>query len=170
MGENLDIPGRMAVRAPMQWSPSRNGGFSTAQPHRLPRPIAGDGYAPEHVNVADQTQDIDSLWTFIRSLVWLRRACPEVGWGSYEVIDVGDPHVFAHRCDLAQASTVALHNLGPDPVVVTVPAPSDDEHLELIDAFTHERLGSATDDLEVPLAGYGHTWLTVRRAGAALIP
>src|SRR5690606_1143797 len=27
MGENLDAPGRLAVRTPMQWSDDRNGGF-----------------------------------------------------------------------------------------------------------------------------------------------
>ena len=32
MGENLEAPGRMAVRTPMQWGPGRNGDFSTAAP------------------------------------------------------------------------------------------------------------------------------------------
>ena len=35
MGEDLDAPGRMAVRSPMQWSPGPTGGFSTAAPGRL---------------------------------------------------------------------------------------------------------------------------------------
>jgi glycosidase len=31
MGENLDLPGRMAVRTPMQWQAGEMGGFSTAK-------------------------------------------------------------------------------------------------------------------------------------------
>ena len=39
MAENLEIPGRYSVRAPMQWSEDRNGGFSTAED-------AGDAVPP----------------------------------------------------------------------------------------------------------------------------
>ncbi|GAB2609316.1 alpha-amylase family protein [Pseudactinotalea suaedae] len=162
MGENLDIPGRVAVRAPMQWGPDRNGGFSTAPPRRLTRPIVGDGYGPEHVNAAEQVQDADSLWSFMRALITVRRACPEVGWGAHTVLDVGSSQVFAHRCDLEQASLVALHNLSPDAVTATVPAITDDDH-DLVDAFTHKRLGLSSEPAEVNLEGYGHTWFRVRR-------
>ncbi|GAB2989185.1 alpha-amylase family protein [Actinotalea caeni] len=170
MGENLDIPGRMSVRSPMQWSSGRNGGFSSAAPSRLPRPVTGDGYAPEHVNVADQTRDPGSLWSCIRSLIWLRRTCPEIGWGRYEAIDVGAHQVLAHRCDLEQAATIALHNLGPDPVVVTLPPTGDDEEVELVDAFDHAHLAAATEPVDITLDGYGYRWLRLRRAGEAIIP
>ena len=170
MGENLDIPGRMSVRSPMQWSSGRNGGFSSAAPSRLPRPVTGAGYAPEHVNVADQTRDPGSLWSCIRSLIWLRRTCPEIGWGRYEAIDVGAHQVFAHRCDLEQAATIALHNLGPDPVVVTLPPTGDDEEVELVDAFDHAHLAAATEPVDITLDGYGYRWLRLSRAGEAIIP
>ena len=39
MAENLDIPGRLAVRTPMQWTGGANGGFSTAAKRRLTRPL-----------------------------------------------------------------------------------------------------------------------------------
>ena len=35
MGENLAAEGRLAVRTPMQWNASKNGGFSAAAPSRL---------------------------------------------------------------------------------------------------------------------------------------
>jgi glycosidase len=163
MGENLDIPGRLAVRAPMQWGPGQQGGFSTAPPHRLTRPVVGDGYSPQHVNAADQVHDPDSMWSFVRTLIMVRRACPEIGWGTSSVLDVGSSQVFAHRCELEQASVVALHNLSADPVVVTVPATTGDGENQLVDAFTHERLGMSSESTEVSLEGYGHTWLRVRR-------
>ena len=39
MAENLDIPGRLAVRSPMQWTGGPNGGFSRATKRRLTRPL-----------------------------------------------------------------------------------------------------------------------------------
>jgi glycosidase len=39
MGENLDIPGRLAVRTPMQWNDEENGGFSKARRSRLRHPV-----------------------------------------------------------------------------------------------------------------------------------
>jgi maltose alpha-D-glucosyltransferase/alpha-amylase len=53
MGENLSLPGRVAVRGPMQWSPRHAGGFSPAA--ELHRPACADGpYGYRTVNVLDQ--------------------------------------------------------------------------------------------------------------------
>ena len=40
-GENLDIPGRLSVRSPMQWSAEPNGGFSIRRPGRPVPPADG---------------------------------------------------------------------------------------------------------------------------------
>ena len=66
------IPDRYAVRVPMQWTRGRNGGFSTAPPAQLVRPLPGGAFAPAKVNVADQRRDPDSLLRFVRHLI--RRA------------------------------------------------------------------------------------------------
>ena len=57
MAENLDIPGRLAVRTPMQWTGDPNGGFSKAAKRRLCRPVPDGLYGPERVNAADQRHD-----------------------------------------------------------------------------------------------------------------
>src|SRR5215213_7599109 len=64
MGENLEVDGRLAVRTPMQWTPQLNGGFSRAKPSKLRRPLATGAFGPQHVNVADQRSDPESLHTF----------------------------------------------------------------------------------------------------------
>jgi maltose alpha-D-glucosyltransferase/alpha-amylase len=44
MGDNIWLPDRDAVRTPMQWTPDRNAGFSTADPGKLYLPVeASDG-------------------------------------------------------------------------------------------------------------------------------
>ena len=61
MAENLRIPGRLAVRTPMQWTAADNGGFSKAQKRRLTRPLPDGLYGPERVNAADQRHDHQSF-------------------------------------------------------------------------------------------------------------
>ncbi|HEU5470971.1 MAG TPA: alpha-amylase family protein [Actinophytocola sp.] len=122
MAEDLRAEGRLAVRTPMQWNPGRNGGFSTADPADLPGPIPEGRYGPGAVSVEAQRHDPDSLLSWIRLLIRRYRECPELAWGDYTVLDVDDPAVFAHRCELDGARLLAVHNLGDTPTTV---------HLEL---------------------------------------
>ncbi|HEY0638082.1 MAG TPA: alpha-amylase family protein, partial [Pseudonocardiaceae bacterium] len=89
LGDNLKIEGRLAVRVPMQWTSGPGGGFSTADPSTFPEPPAEGEYGPEHVNVRDQSRDPDSLLAFFRHLIDSYRACPELAWGTAQVIDPG---------------------------------------------------------------------------------
>jgi trehalose synthase len=169
MGEDLEAEGRMAVRTPMQWSDGRNGGFSTARPSSLVARMTPGGYGPDHVNVADQRRDPDSLWTFMHGLIRAYRACPELGWGKFEVLEQPLAQVLAHRSSIDDAAVVALHNLGPEPVTVEVQAA--DEAVGLSDLLRSEDL-VADDHGRVTLAleGYGYRWLRVHPAGSARLP
>ena len=54
MGDNLDLFDRNGVRTPMQWTPDRNGGFSSAEPAALYAPVIADPvFGHQVVNVAD---------------------------------------------------------------------------------------------------------------------
>ncbi|WP_229811116.1 alpha-amylase family protein [Streptosporangium pseudovulgare] len=106
LGENLAGEGRMAVRIPMQWSPS--GGFSPDPKVSVPSP---DGrFGPRNVNVSDQRRDPDSLLHWMMLLIERYRESPELAWGSYEVLDTGDDAVLAHRADAEGGTVVAVHN------------------------------------------------------------
>lgn len=170
MGEDLAAEGRMAVRTPMQWSATKNGGFSSAQPSRLVQAVVGDGYGPEHVNVMDQLHDPDSLLSWIRRLIKLRHACPELGWGELQVLehDAG-PAVLAHRLSLESTAIIALHNLGADPVTVTVPADGFGDEPRVVDLLTHDVLDPGTE-VGCALEGYGVRWLRVRPTGDLAVP
>ena len=85
MGENLDIEGRYGVRTPMQWSAERHGGFSTAPTRRGCAGRSRRGRVrPEHVNVAAQRRDPDSLLNWFERLIRRRRECPELGFGTLD--------------------------------------------------------------------------------------
>ena len=171
MGEDLSAEGRMAVRTPMQWSATKNGGFSTAPPSRLVQAVVADGYGPEHANVMDQLHDPESLLSWMRRLIEIRRACPELGWGGLTILehDAG-PAVLAHQLSLADSAVVAVHNLGDEPVTVTVPVEGFDADARVVDLITHEVLDLASGAVSSALEGYGVRWLRVRTAGDLAIP
>jgi len=168
MGEDLEAEGRMAVRTPMQWEPLRNGGFSTAPPRRLVQRLVPGGHSAEHVNVAAQRREPDSLWQFMRTLIQTYRDCPELGWGDFHVLPQPHRQVMAHRCSWQGSSILAVHNLSADAVTVPLTLEPDDlggtDQAWLEDLFAHEVVEVDTDHTaELALEGYGHRWLRVRR-------
>jgi trehalose synthase len=171
MGENLAVEGRNAVRTPMQWTAGRNGGFSPARASRLPAPVVEGGFGPEHVNVADQRGDPDSLLALVTLLVRRYRECPELGWGRFEVVEQPHPAVLAHRCTWGEASMLLLHNLGPEPVTVPVRLDGCDASHRWVDLLGP---GSTTPDdhgaLAFALDGYGFRWLRVESASSRRLP
>ena len=61
MGDNLFLKDRDGVRTPMQWSPDRNGGFSTAEQVRLyAPPVTDPTYGYSAVNVESQERNADA--------------------------------------------------------------------------------------------------------------
>ena len=169
MGEDLDADGRMAVRTPMQWSSGRNGGFSTATPGRLVQRVVPGAFGPEHVNVAGQLHDPDSMWSFMRKLISVYRSCPELGWGRWSILEQPEDQVLAHRCAIEGSAVVAVHNLAATPVTVEVPIDPDGEGLEAVDLF-RDSVVTGEASTRVALDGYGFRWLRVRPAGDLAIP
>ena len=161
MGENLDVPGRLAVRTPMQWSGQRNGGFSNAAPSRLRRPLVEGAFGPEHVNVAAQRADPDSLLAFLSLLITRYRESPELGWADFTVLDQPHHQVLAHACAWDDRRIIATHNLGPEPRTVPLTLDDCDSSHHLVDLLQPGG-GVEIDDrgrVEVVLEGYGYRWL-----------
>lgn len=163
MGENLAEKGRMAVRTPMQWTSESSGGFSNAKPRKLVADFPDDGYGPEHVNVAAQRGDPDSLYSFIRSLIFRYRQHPEFGWGAGEIIDVGNDAVLVIVCSWEETKVITAHNLAPEGTTVSFTIDDMPEGSVLVDLLeeTSEDL-DATGKVELTLDGYGFCWMRVQ--------
>jgi glycosidase len=160
MGENLDIDGRLAVRTPMQWTAQPNGGFSRASRSRLRRPVVEGPFGPEHVNVAAQRSDPESLLSFISLLVRRYRESPELGWADFHVLDQPRRHVLAHECAWDDRRMVAVHNLGPVACTVPLVLEDCDSSHHLLDLLQDGTTAIADDGrTEVTLDGYGYRWL-----------
>jgi len=74
MGDNIYLGDRNGVRTPMQWSPDRNAGFSSANPQKLYLPVVIDPeYHYEALNVEAQLNNPHSLLWWMRRLIALRK-------------------------------------------------------------------------------------------------
>jgi trehalose synthase len=166
MAENLDVPGRFAVRTPMQWTGGHNGGFSKAPKRRLTRPLPDGLYSPERVNAADQRHDHHSFWWFIRDLIYTYRQQPEIGWSTVEICKQPNPAVLAHVCrEESGWAMVALHNFGADSGIVPIQLEDVPEGcilVDLLDGLSEHKL-DATGRTELGLEAYGYRWLRLRR-------
>jgi trehalose synthase len=167
MGEDLDAEGRLAVRTPMQWTSARNGGFSEAQPRRLPGPVVSGGFSPEFVNVADQRRDPDSLLSFMKLLISRYRESPELGWGKLTILDQPHASVLAHACVWDDGTMVAVHNLSAEPRTVPITLEDCDSTHRLVDLLQHGSTPiSDKGQAELALDGYGYRWLRVVAEGS----
>ena len=155
MGDDLSLKERNSIRTPMQWSTDKNGGFSTAAPEKLVRPVISEGkYGYKQINVETQQRDPDSFFNWMERAVSIRKQCPEFGWGSWQAIDTGNPQVLAHCCEWQGKRAIALHNLSSKACTVELPS-ADAQHLKVL-------LGAKQHDLgHFELEGYGYCWLRV---------
>jgi maltose alpha-D-glucosyltransferase/alpha-amylase len=134
MAEDLSLPGRFAVRSDMDWGAAR-----------------------------EQQADPDSLLSWMRMLVECYRACPELAWGRYTVLDPGPDArpVLAHRCDAGGTTVVALHNFA-DAEVDAVPVLQELAGLEITDVLdprTEPMRAGKDGMISVTLPPYGCRWL-----------
>ena len=163
MGENLDVEGRLAVRTPMQWTSGRNGGFSDAAPSRLPRPVVEGAFGPEHVNVADQRHDPDSLLAFLTLLIRRYRESPELGWSDVRILDQPLHQVLAHDCVKDDRRLVVVHNLAAQGCSVSLTLGDCPPGTTLVDLLSVGPPIEVSDRgaAEITLEGYGYRWLRV---------
>jgi alpha-glucosidase len=83
--------GRDGERTPMQWDNTKDAGFSSANHPWLPIPPSAAQY-----NVSVESRDPNSILSFYKRLLALRRSEPALRNGSYVPLDRDDPYVFAY--------------------------------------------------------------------------
>jgi maltose alpha-D-glucosyltransferase / alpha-amylase len=108
MGDNIWLDDRNGVRTPMQWDNSQYGGFTSAEPYA---PLLDGRYAPEHVNVARQMIDPDSLLHTMQRMIKIRKQYRLFGWGDFEWIDAGTNSIAAYLRNDKNETMLVLNNL-----------------------------------------------------------
>jgi maltose alpha-D-glucosyltransferase/alpha-amylase len=161
MGEDLSLEERNSVRTPMQWSDDANAGFSDGPSEKLVRPVVSEGdFAYDRVNAQAQREVTGSLLETVQRLVRVRRACPEIGWGEYQVLEAGSSGILALRSDWRGGTVITVHNLSGDKAAVRLSLDGV-EQLRLLYCDGEDRaIRKAGEPIEIE--AYGFRWF---RAG-----
>jgi maltose alpha-D-glucosyltransferase/alpha-amylase len=156
MGDDLRLPERNCARTPMQWSAEPHGGFTKSDKPVLPV-IDDPVYGYERVNAAMQRRDPQSLLNWTERMIRMRKECPEVGWGDWQVLPTRNPHVLALLYTWRGSSMLVVHNLSPDPQSVKVDAGED----TLVNLLTEEHSRSKSAVHRLTLDAYAYRWFRV---------
>ena len=162
MGDDLARPERECARTPMQWSDEKHGGFTAGEAPVAP--VISDGpYGYQHINVAVQRRAPESQLNWVERIVRMRKEVPEVGWGTFAVLDAGTPSVLAMRYDWRNNAVVFVHNLSGVPLEVSFdPATSGLHDGLLVNLLSEDH--SQPDEAgmhRVLLEPYGYRWFRV---------
>lgn len=162
MGEQLDVPGRLSVRTPMQWTPRDGGGFSTAPEEDLVRPILAEGeFGYRFASVGAQRGNQDSVLNWMAALTRARRECEEIGIGAWRALETGHDGVLALRFDVERSCVIVVNNLASRRCTIDLGL-TDEERSSATDLFgdrDYESLHEAGPRFRVE--GYGYRWLRV---------
>jgi trehalose synthase len=169
MGEDLRAKGRSAVRSPMQWNDTENGGFSTAPAEQLVAQVVDGYFGPKNINAARAKRDPASLWNFIAALIRSYRESPELAWGDFEVIRQANPGVLLHSCTRDGSTLVLAHNMAAQPAAVSAKVVSPEDPKEtfrgavLLDLLGGENVPLADDGgFKLALERYGYRWFRIQ--------
>ena len=160
MGDNLRLPERNCARTPMQWSTEPQGGFTKSEKPILPV-ISGGPYGFEHVNVAQQRRDPDSLMNWMERMIRMRKEAPENAWGEFSILQTRTPEVLAIRYDWRNNSVLVVHNLSAIPREVWLEVGAEDSGC-LVNLLSGENSTSdASGKHRLLLDSYGYRWFRV---------
>lgn len=92
-------------RTPMQWDSSRNAGFTDGTPWIK----VNENY--KYINVSDEEKDEDSILSFYKRLIKLRKSSDTLIYGTYDLILEDDEKIFAYTRSLGNEKYIIIGNL-----------------------------------------------------------
>jgi alpha-glucosidase len=97
--------GRDNARTPMQWDATNMGGFTTANQTWL-------GVNPNYteINVEAQINDPDSILSFYKKLIYLRKENPVLVYGTYDLLSANHPKLFVYTRSLGKQKVLVINN------------------------------------------------------------
>jgi oligo-1,6-glucosidase len=137
----LSSKGRDNARVPMPWDSSPLGGFTTGTPWIDVHPRAGT------INAAAQVDDPDSVFSHYRRLIALRHSEPVVAHGTFRMLLLDDPQVYAYVREYEGDRLLVVANLSDTRDVLADLSEAPYDAAELLVASVPGSSPSPTDPL-----------------------
>jgi maltose alpha-D-glucosyltransferase/alpha-amylase len=168
MGDIIWLGDRDGVRTPMQWTPDRNAGFSTANPGRLYLPPNQDPvYGYQSVNVEAQRDSNTSLLNWTRTMLAVRGRHDAFAIGSFRELGGSNPSVLAYvrelvRDDGLTDAVLCVNNLSrfPQPIELNLQQWNGFTPVEMTGYVEFPSIGQLPYLLTLP--GHGFYWFQLR--------
>lgn len=160
MGDNYYLGDRNGVRTPMQWSPDRNAGFSTANPHQLYLPVIIDPeYHYEANNVENQQKNLSSLLWWMKRVIAMRKRFKAFSRGSFKILTVSNPRVFVFVRQYQDENILGVVNLSRFSQFVEIDL-SEYRGYILKEVFSQNEFPPVREgDYALTLGPHNHFWL-----------
>ncbi|MEP6844091.1 MAG: maltose alpha-D-glucosyltransferase [Pseudolysinimonas sp.] len=168
MGDNIWLGDRDGVRTPMQWTPDRNAGFSTATPGRLSLPVIMDPvFGFQAINVEAQQASASSLLQWTRRMIAVRKQHSAFGRGTFIDLGGSNPSVLSYLRQDGDDVMLCINNLSrfPQPVELDLHQFSGQRPVEMLGGVEFPPIGELPYLLT--LAGYGFYWFRILGAASA---
>ncbi len=160
MGDDLRLKERQCARTPMQWSTEPHAGFTAAEKPVLPA-IDNEVSGYRALNAAGQQRDPESFLNWTERIIRMRKECPEIGWGDWQILRTGSPHVLALRYDWRDNAFVAVHNTDDQPRRITLKIDNADRTC-LVNLLSNDHSDGDGDGVhKLGIEGFGYRWYRV---------
>jgi len=113
--ESIYAQGRDNARTPMQWDASPNAGFTDGDPW-LP---VNENYVS--INAENEVSDPNSVFSFYRKLITLRKKYPVFEQGTFMLLEPDDEQLFVYRRDTEYERLLVVCNFSGSTVGYDVP-------------------------------------------------
>jgi maltose alpha-D-glucosyltransferase/alpha-amylase len=123
-------------------------------------PVISDGtYSFQHVNVAAQRRDPNSLLNWMERLIRMRKEVPDIGWGDFSFLRSGTLHVLAMRDEWRNNSVLCVHNLSSESQEVHLSLPAVDEaNCTLVNLLSEDHSHPNKGQHRILFEPYGYRW------------
>ena len=141
----------------MQWSDDPNAGFTSAKAAVRPV-IESPPFDYKNVNVERQFLQENSLLAWTMRMVRLRKSCPEISYGDWEIVPTPSNKVLAIKYQWNGKHLLIIHNFSSEPERINVNNELKEYEVKnlLDDSSAFEPLAD-----EMELAGYDYRWYQV---------
>ena len=173
MGDNIWLNDRDSSRTPMQWTPDRNAGFSSADAGKLYLPVVQSlVYNYRSANVETQLAQQSSMLHWVRNLVHLRKNHPVFGVGSMTVVPTDNPSALAFIRDMPASESRAgerpetilcLYSFAHQPQAISLTLPEEFRANRVTDVFGGTAFPAPSEQgrLTLSLPAQSFYWLSL---------